>query len=160
MMDTSKYNFEKVNERSENEVFVQEFYDKDNCVKYVRATWDDSHIPEEMRDSVSSYLKDVLSHTIGWMNKFIPNCFKFDITDNSYEAMYFQDDDTVFMEKSELEPLLSRITSDKLSKMTEDEVLEMSNQDVMLKVLDSIYESEEVVDLIKSIYKKYEGKEV
>ena len=160
MMDTSKYNFEKVNERSEDEVFVQEFYDKDNCVKYVRVTWDNSHIPEEMRGDVSSYLKDVLSHTIGWMNKFIPNCFKFDITDNSYEAMYFQDDDTVFMEKSELEPLLSRLTSDKLSKMTEDEVLEMSNQDVMLKVLDSIYESEEVVDLIKSIYKKYEGKEV
>lgn len=160
MIDVSKYKFEKIKEENENNVFTQVFYDKDKCVKYIRTTWNFNSFPELDKNEALSHLKSIFDYTFGYVGKIVPNCFKYILSDNSYEVLFFYDDDLKFMEEEKLNPLLSSLTMRIITDIPEDELEDASESELMSKILDKVYESDDVRNLVKSMYNKYEGREL
>lgn len=161
MMDVSKYNFEKIKEENKDNTFTQVFYDKDKCVKYIRVTWDFNSLPELDKNAAMSYLKSTFDYVFGWIGEIVPNCFKYNLSDNSYEVLCFYDDDLRFIEEEKLNPLLSNLTMRIINDMPEDDVENILDSEIfMSKILDKVYKSNEVKDLVKLMYSKYIGKEL
>ena len=153
-MDTSRYNFKKLNESNNDGIFHQEFIDDDKHVKYIRVTWDPSDISKEELDVALGILFDSLEIA----TRILPNVVKSEVGDNYYELLTFSDDDIEFNSNKLLPKIIKKAI------MSNSEILgdygNINYFKELNKVIRSLPEIPEYSEAIKEIYKNYIDKEL
>lgn len=147
-MDTSKYNFKKLEESNEDGVFSQKFYDEDKHVSYSRMTW-----LIDLNEDEKSALLSVLDLP-KVVSNVLPNVIKYEINDNSYEILSFSDDDMEFNSRKLMSKILEPYSNELISAAMKGDRIWYN------KVLSQLSEDEEYIKALKEIYKDYLDKEL
>lgn len=151
-MNIDKYNLVKDKVENDDNYFSQSFIDKDKKVRYTRISWKG----EFLEDST----KDLILSTSNLIKSILPNCIKIESEGNITEVLGVEDDDIEFRSNSELKPLVEKSMKDNMEKVLSECDSNIEPSEFVSKLLDRIFNNEEVINKLKDIYSKYKDIEL